>query len=543
MLRASSAGPPPAPASAARRRASLVRAQVIDRRRRPRTGIAPRHAGRCRPGPRGHPLVGAAAPGGLARLRLAAALPGARARATDSPFTGAVAATAAATAAGSPTTSPGRVRGHAAGERLTTVSHGAGPSPPLDGQRRAAADLVARAIPEPEGGLASGILIGIRERVSREVSDAFATTGPQPRRGHQRLEHRARRRAWSAGCCAAMGLGRRSRSVLVVVAIAALHAAVGRERQRRARRAHGRRWRGRGAGSGTRRGPPARSASPVWVLVLVEPTMVADIGFQLSRDGHGRPAGAGRTGRRPGHPGDARAVRRAGSAETLGVSLAAQLATLPLVLLPLRPAFAHLTAGQPGRGTARAAGDARGGARRRAWPAGVGTDRRGPRRPSAPSVRGCPWRAWCAGPACSRTSLWRASSCRRGRAAWPRCLRCWPSSVQCCAGRAAPPPWPTGPTRRPRHAATPPASPTGRRRRLAIGAMTLALVALGWWQPAAWTVACASPSSTWARGTPSCWRPRAVSACWWTAAPTRTSWCVDSTNASPSGTGPWTSSS
>ncbi len=36
---------------------------------------------------------------------------------------------------------------------------------------------LSQAIPEPEAGLAAGILIGLRERVSREVADDFTVTG------------------------------------------------------------------------------------------------------------------------------------------------------------------------------------------------------------------------------------------------------------------------------------------------------------------------------------------------------------------------------
>ncbi|GIW19831.1 MAG: hypothetical protein KatS3mg065_0127 [Chloroflexota bacterium] len=43
--------------------------------------------------------------------------------------------------------------------------------------RTAAADALARTIPEPEAGLAAGILVGLRERVDRGVAADFATAG------------------------------------------------------------------------------------------------------------------------------------------------------------------------------------------------------------------------------------------------------------------------------------------------------------------------------------------------------------------------------
>jgi len=104
-------------------------------------------------------------------------------------------------------------------DHLGHLTHGSGPIAALEVHRRAAADLLARTIPEPEGGLATGILIGLRERVGKEVSDAFATTG---------LSHVVAISGWNialvgsvvGALLVAAGLGRRTRSVLVVLAIA-----------------------------------------------------------------------------------------------------------------------------------------------------------------------------------------------------------------------------------------------------------------------------------------------------------------------------------
>jgi len=214
--------------------------------------------------------------------------------------------------------------------RLSDVRHGQGAIAALETHRRAAADLLARAIPEPEGGLAAGILIGIRERVSRDVSDAFATTG---------LSHVVAISGWNialvggvvGGLLAAAGLGRRSRSMLVVVAIA-LYTLLSGASASVVRAA----LMGGVAIAARATGRPGTAAAAlgvaVWTLVLAEPAMAADIGFQLSVTAT---AGLLAWGDRISAWLQALGGGRCPPwlAETLGVSLAAQLATLPLVLL------------------------------------------------------------------------------------------------------------------------------------------------------------------------------------------------------------------
>ena len=86
----------------------------------------------------------------------------------------------------------------------------------------------SRAIPEPEAGLASGILIGLRERVSRAVADDFTVTG---------LTHVVAISGWNialvAGIATALlratGLGRRPRSGIVIAAIVAYTILAGAE--------------------------------------------------------------------------------------------------------------------------------------------------------------------------------------------------------------------------------------------------------------------------------------------------------------------------
>ncbi|MEA2025187.1 MAG: ComEC/Rec2 family competence protein, partial [Chloroflexota bacterium] len=87
---------------------------------------------------------------------------------------------------------------------------------------------LSRAIPEPEAGLASGILIGLRERVSRAVADDFTVTG---------LTHVVAISGWNialvAGIATAMlratGLSRRPRSAIVIAAIVAYTIIAGAE--------------------------------------------------------------------------------------------------------------------------------------------------------------------------------------------------------------------------------------------------------------------------------------------------------------------------
>src|SRR3954453_23967341 len=47
----------------------------------------------------------------------------------------------------------------------------------LEGVRRGAGDALTRVLPEPEAGLAAGILIGLRDRVDRDLAAAFTTAG------------------------------------------------------------------------------------------------------------------------------------------------------------------------------------------------------------------------------------------------------------------------------------------------------------------------------------------------------------------------------
>ncbi len=195
--------------------------------------------------------------------------------------------------------------------------------------RRLADESLARVVPEPMAGLASAILVGRRDRVGREVTDAFTATG---------LGHVVAISGWNialigaviGSLLAASGVGRRRRTVVIVVALGLFTLVAG------------------GGASVVRAsllggvalvarvtGRPGSAAAALGLatfgLLLLDPAMATDIGFQLSVAATaGLLAWGSRIserlgGARPGAP-------RRWLAESLGVSLAAQAATLPLVL-------------------------------------------------------------------------------------------------------------------------------------------------------------------------------------------------------------------
>ncbi len=210
---------------------------------------------------------------------------------------------------------------------MTLQDRPADPGTLLEGWRRDAGDLLTRVLPEPEAGLASGILIGLRDRVDREVAAAFTTAG---------VSHVVAISGWNiAIVAAAIGalagrLGRRRRSIVTAVAIVVYVAFAGaspsvlragamagvvlfaRESGRSGRAAAGLGW-------------------AAFLLLLADPGLIGDAGFQLSTL-----ATAGLIAWAT--PLTERIDRLAGGhlprwlTESLGISLAAQAATLPIVL-------------------------------------------------------------------------------------------------------------------------------------------------------------------------------------------------------------------
>lgn len=213
---------------------------------------------------------------------------------------------------------------------IELIGNGVGLGAGIEHLRWSVDDALSRAIPEPEAGLAAGILIGLRERVSHAVADDFTVTG---------LTHVVAISGWNialvAGIATAMlratGLRRRLRSAIVVIAIVAYTVLAGAEASVIRAAVMG------GVviiarESGRPSGAAAALAIACWGLLLVEPHMIEDIGLQLSL---AATAGLLAMGARAE---SAVARLTAGRAprwlcETLGVSLAAQLATLPLILL------------------------------------------------------------------------------------------------------------------------------------------------------------------------------------------------------------------
>ena len=214
--------------------------------------------------------------------------------------------------------------------QATTMTARPAPDDPrrtLEGLRREAGSALAVVLPEPEAGLAAGILIGLRDLVDRDLAAAFTSAG---------VSHVVAISGWNiAIVAAAVGafagrLGRRRRSVVTFVAIivyvvfagasasvirAGLMAAVvllARETGRAGQAA-------------------AALGLAVTLLLVADPGLVRDAGLQLSAlataglIAWATPLGGvlDRMGR--GHlPG--------WLTENLAVSLAAQAATLPLIL-------------------------------------------------------------------------------------------------------------------------------------------------------------------------------------------------------------------
>jgi len=200
--------------------------------------------------------------------------------------------------------------------------------PTLERLRRGADEALGRALPEPEAGLASGILIGLRDRVDRELTAAFTAVG---------ATHVVAISGWNiaivASTLAALAgpVARRRRVLLTALAIAAYVAFVGPSPS--VVRAAGM------AGVvllARELGRPSRAAAAIGLavtgLLVADPHLVDDVGFRLSAlatvglIAWGTPLAERLAGRAPGRA-------RAWLAESLGVSLAAQLATLPAVVL------------------------------------------------------------------------------------------------------------------------------------------------------------------------------------------------------------------
>ncbi len=209
--------------------------------------------------------------------------------------------------------------------RLRVIGMPAGAS--LQASRDAAGDALRATLPEPEAGLAAGILIGLRERVDRDLAADFATAG---------VSHVVAISGWNiaivAGLVGAVMRGRPRRLAAIVVGgtITAYVIAAGASPSVvragvmaavvLAARESGRA--GRAA---------AALGLAAAILLLVDPEMFEDAGFRLSvMATAGLLAWATPLGSWIGGLGGGRVP--GWLAESLGISLAAQAATLPDVL-------------------------------------------------------------------------------------------------------------------------------------------------------------------------------------------------------------------
>jgi competence protein ComEC len=197
----------------------------------------------------------------------------------------------------------------------------------LEGWRRDAGENLTHVLPEPEAGLAAGILIGLRDRVDREVAAAFTTAG---------VSHVVAISGWNiAIVAAAVGalagrLGRRRRAIVTAVAVAAYVVFAGASPSvLRAGAMAGVVLLARESGRSGR--AAAALGLAAFLLLLAEPALVRDAGFQLSTLATaGLVAWATPLTDRLDRL--TRGCLPRWLSESLGVSLAAQAATLPIVL-------------------------------------------------------------------------------------------------------------------------------------------------------------------------------------------------------------------
>ncbi len=175
--------------------------------------------------------------------------------------------------------------------------------------------------------MAAGILIGLRDRVDRDLAAAFTTAG---------VSHVVAISGWNIAIVAAAvaavagGLGRRRRSLVTIVAIVAYVAFAGASASVvRAALMAGVVLLARESGRAGRAGAALGWAA--LLLLLADPSLVTDAGFQLSSLATAGLIAWG-TPLTRGLESIARGRIPRWLAESLGVSLAAQAATLPIIL-------------------------------------------------------------------------------------------------------------------------------------------------------------------------------------------------------------------
>jgi competence protein ComEC len=197
----------------------------------------------------------------------------------------------------------------------------------LQAARDGAGDALRLALPEPEAGLAAGILIGLRERVDRSLAADFSTAG---------VSHVVAISGWNIAIVAALvgaALRGRPRRVVTIVVlgtvVAYVVAAGGSPSVVRAAVMAGVVLLARESGRAGRAAAALGAAAAI--LLLIDPALIGDAGFRLSvLATAGLLAWANPLGAWIGRRAGGRVPRWL--AESLGISLAAQAATLPDVL-------------------------------------------------------------------------------------------------------------------------------------------------------------------------------------------------------------------
>ena len=213
------------------------------------------------------------------------------------------------------------------GRSLEIAARAEGLGPRIEHLRRVSGDLLTRVLPEPEAGLAAGILVGLRDRVDRDVAAAFTTAG---------VSHVLAISGWNiaivaSAIAAVFGrIGRRRRAVVTAGAIVLYIVFAGASPSvLRAGAMAGVVLFARETGrAGRAAGALAWAAT---LLLVTDPTLIGDAGFQLSSLATaGLIAWATSLTERLERWSEGRLPRWL--CESLGVSLAAQAATLPIVL-------------------------------------------------------------------------------------------------------------------------------------------------------------------------------------------------------------------
>ncbi|MBM4408491.1 MAG: MBL fold metallo-hydrolase, partial [Chloroflexi bacterium] len=208
----------------------------------------------------------------------------------------------------------------------------------VEGLRRAGGDALALALPEPEAGLAAGILIGLRDRVDRAVAATFTQAG---------VSHVVAISGWNIAIVALLvdrllvAAPRRRRRMVTLGAIALYTVLTGASPSvlRAAAMASAVTLARESGRAGNARDALALAVAG---LILLDPEVVADPGFQLSAlataglIAWATPITAWLRARADGRLPEWLCIG-------LGVSLAAQIATLPVVLL----SFGRLAALSP----------------------------------------------------------------------------------------------------------------------------------------------------------------------------------------------------